>query len=843
MDTSSTRSSRTAQSVLLFGPFQLTCHRTINDVFGANHAADVIKQNRQLIFISREKLSQFVYTKIIPDETADSIREALLAGCIELIPESGANVRVDPGSSLQSLAREAGLENEDNIFKRFNIKIDLGRTHNINKNPIAENAVKEFLKERLRLNPIGGPITELDRIVITKAMNSRIRDRGLAAKEMLFRRDLITNEPKDISDKDLAEQQFEKKIDSHKRHIAKAQDAGPVHQAGETFCIGDRVYVNNSLSKTKGREEYRVIGCFSKDDVEWVTVRKADSQFRNKTYDLKTTEITRIQFGGDRKDDVVDHHEGCEGDDDVSEDNETDGTVHPPATAEAGLVNRHWKGPAVAVGSVDPLPGVAVQEKSLQRTPDDDEQCQKSEHLRQSDAPSRRSVRKRRQPVHLEDFVINTVESHPKISPPRRPIHGWNMADWEDNIDDEDDDSSNDKGNFQSPTPIALSERLIVTSPENDEEQEDLIDFNIDLVYPTEFAVDIMIGRQLDLLVNTSVVMAHENDDSTEGAISDKNDDSTEGAISDKNDDSMEGTISDTEDEVRSNIVDNVLSVGRQLHALEKAFIRTDPGGDYDSDDNDEENSSNSGEDDHVEDDNSHESSSNSSEDDADDEDDDSDGSSPHAQDDDISSDGSSRLNTPRQSSRPSSPYDSSPPRQLPPTWRGDSPRPGTSAARLTAATISMKRQEILRRRHSSSWDHFADINTPVTPEPRLPTNSDDVDVFSPQKKTETTQFRFPGAFDRERLNARSLPGRSIEQRDQAVSRRRRTLRKKPRICFKTLHLTGTRTYKLSSSSKDGVSELENENDDDYNGGEDDSEEDEDETPDGGEGRRAAHRH
>ena len=84
----------------------------MNNTFGVNHIADVIKQNRQLIFISREKLTQFVYTKIIPDESAGSIREALLAGCIELIPEAGGCVRVDPGSSLQSLAREARLDND-----------------------------------------------------------------------------------------------------------------------------------------------------------------------------------------------------------------------------------------------------------------------------------------------------------------------------------------------------------------------------------------------------------------------------------------------------------------------------------------------------------------------------------------------------------------------------------------------------------------------------------------------------------------------------------------------------------------------------------------------------------
>ena len=67
----------------------------------------------------------------------------------------------------------------DSILRRFSIKVELGRTHNPNKNPIAENAVKEFLKERLRLKPEGGPVSEVERCVIMRNMNSRNKNRGL----------------------------------------------------------------------------------------------------------------------------------------------------------------------------------------------------------------------------------------------------------------------------------------------------------------------------------------------------------------------------------------------------------------------------------------------------------------------------------------------------------------------------------------------------------------------------------------------------------------------------------------------------------------------------------------
>merc|ERR1711888_370441 len=101
-----------------------------------------------------------------------------------MIPTSGTTVQVDCATSLQTLQSE--YEKDDSLLKRLHIKIDLGRTLNKNKNPVAENAIKEFHKERLRLNPAGGPVTETERSMITKNMNSRIRDRGFSSKEIAF---------------------------------------------------------------------------------------------------------------------------------------------------------------------------------------------------------------------------------------------------------------------------------------------------------------------------------------------------------------------------------------------------------------------------------------------------------------------------------------------------------------------------------------------------------------------------------------------------------------------------------------------------------------------------------
>ena len=51
-------------------------------------------------------------------------------------------------------------------------------------------------------------------------MNTRIRDRGVSAKEMMYRRDLVTNEPIGTSDKDLAQERVGSDAD---RWIADAR--------------------------------------------------------------------------------------------------------------------------------------------------------------------------------------------------------------------------------------------------------------------------------------------------------------------------------------------------------------------------------------------------------------------------------------------------------------------------------------------------------------------------------------------------------------------------------------------------------------------------------------------
>ena len=87
----------------------------------------------------------------------------------------------------------AESESAGSTFQKLGMRIDLGRTLNKNKNPVIENAIKEFHKEHLKINPAGGPVTKLELVLIMKNMNSRIRNRGLSSKEIMIQKDQVTH--------------------------------------------------------------------------------------------------------------------------------------------------------------------------------------------------------------------------------------------------------------------------------------------------------------------------------------------------------------------------------------------------------------------------------------------------------------------------------------------------------------------------------------------------------------------------------------------------------------------------------------------------------------------------
>ena len=133
---------------------------TIPTGFASNFACDVMEHAGQKVMVCVEEMTGWVDLSLLPDHTANSLRLAMLRAVLPKVSESGASIRTDGAPAFQSLALEA--KDKDSIRSKFNIKIDIGRALNKNKNPVAENKVQETEKEILRLKLSPGPISKID---------------------------------------------------------------------------------------------------------------------------------------------------------------------------------------------------------------------------------------------------------------------------------------------------------------------------------------------------------------------------------------------------------------------------------------------------------------------------------------------------------------------------------------------------------------------------------------------------------------------------------------------------------------------------------------------------------
>ena len=149
------------------------------EAIGTSFAADVIKGNKQLIFVLREVVTSFTGTCLLQNEQHQTLRDALLQLCISLKPldDPPDVVRVDPAPGFQSIW-------DDELLGRHGIQIELGSAKNPNKNPVAEKAVQELEAKVLCLNPSGGPTNPVQLAVATALLNTRIRGGGLSSREM-----------------------------------------------------------------------------------------------------------------------------------------------------------------------------------------------------------------------------------------------------------------------------------------------------------------------------------------------------------------------------------------------------------------------------------------------------------------------------------------------------------------------------------------------------------------------------------------------------------------------------------------------------------------------------------
>lgn len=251
------------------------------EVVGVSFAADVMRRAGQCIFLLRESVTSYAITSIIKDEKHTSLRDAILLACVEMRPLDGppATIRVDPAPGFVALM-------DDDLLQKQRIQLEVGRVKNVNKNPVAEHAIRELENEILRLEPGGASVSSVTLGLATATLNARLRKNGLSARESWTQRDQFSNTQIPVVDRDIIIAKHVNRLSNHSAS-EKAKAPKSNRRSTPTIKIGDLIYVKGDLNKSHARDRYLVTDI----DPDWCYARKfIGTQLRPTAYRLRHSE-------------------------------------------------------------------------------------------------------------------------------------------------------------------------------------------------------------------------------------------------------------------------------------------------------------------------------------------------------------------------------------------------------------------------------------------------------------------------------------------------------------------------------------------------------------------------
>ena len=229
-------------------PKQCTTHTACTPVShpGNYFHADIIKREKQKIFLLRDNFSSLVAATIIATEQAVDIKTAiiLLTSTVRLASE--ITVRVDAATGFQALTKDQELQ-------RLGITLEIGDSLNKNSNAVVDRACAEIEAEITKFQPQGGQISEATLAQAVLILNRKVRRQDkLTAIEIHYARSQTTQENLVLDDNQLRESQL------NTRHLSKMPDVSP------TINPGDTVVVAAKPQKHAIRDMYMVTACEKK---------------------------------------------------------------------------------------------------------------------------------------------------------------------------------------------------------------------------------------------------------------------------------------------------------------------------------------------------------------------------------------------------------------------------------------------------------------------------------------------------------------------------------------------------------------------------------------------------
>ena len=223
------------------------------DFIGQTFASDIIKRFLQKILVLRECTSSYTVASIINSENKEDVTQGLIELCHLVRPSSlcPITVRIDPAPAHRSFHFGSSLKSQ-------NIHIEIGDSLNQNKNPIAEKAVRELIRELLILQPEGNSVNQRILSQAVANLNSRIRYSGLSAYELFTHKEQSTGFRLNINDLDIIKKQHENRIRNHPySEVSKSNGKPPFPKPN--ISVGSLVYLHKEGSKLHARPRYIVI--------------------------------------------------------------------------------------------------------------------------------------------------------------------------------------------------------------------------------------------------------------------------------------------------------------------------------------------------------------------------------------------------------------------------------------------------------------------------------------------------------------------------------------------------------------------------------------------------------
>ncbi|KAL0153092.1 hypothetical protein M9458_051586, partial [Cirrhinus mrigala] len=225
------------------------------ETVGSTFAADVLKREHQLILVVHECVTSFTAALLIDDKRKESLRDGIVRLCIGLRPLDGpfAIVRTDPAPGFSALAK-------DTVLTQYRLAIEVGNAKNVY-------------------------VT-----IAVARLNSRIRSRGMSAREMLLQRDQFSLEQLLVHDQELIALQHAQRLANHP-HSVKAEAPLSRHAPVPDICPGDLVYLYSDRNKSQARSRYLVLSL----DGTWCNIRKfTGSQLRHASYRVRLTDCYKV---------------------------------------------------------------------------------------------------------------------------------------------------------------------------------------------------------------------------------------------------------------------------------------------------------------------------------------------------------------------------------------------------------------------------------------------------------------------------------------------------------------------------------------------------------------------